>query len=138
MTESLVPVIITGLCTALASLGVGSIIVKRMSRDVDSATALKINAEAKQTAQQTASTEVNTIREVLAEVRAERATIAERLGQVESRVELLEERERHMLTRAAVHEAWDSMAFAALVAMNPQHPPPPPLTLHADEGPHGH
>lgn len=83
------------------------------------------------------SREVATIRDVLAELREERAGDAEEIRHLTERVGLLEERERHMLTRAAVHEAWDQLAFQALLIQNPQHPPPPPLTIRQaaeDEG----
>jgi hypothetical protein len=73
--------------------------------------------------------EVGTIREVLQEVRADGAAKDERIDQLVERVDKLEDRERHMLTRAAVHEAWDQLAFQALVAHNPHHPPPPPLVI---------
>lgn len=72
--------------------------------------------------------EVSTLREVIAELRQLRADDRTRLDQLDRRVALLEERERHALTRAAVHEAWDQLAFAALTAQDPSHPPPPPLT----------
>lgn len=49
------------------------------------------------------------------------------LEDLATRLALVEERERHMLTRAAVHEAWDQMAFAFIVAHNPDFDPPPPL-----------
>lgn len=88
-----------------------------------------VQAQTRMTDQQAAASEVGMLREVIAEVRASEAKKAERIDNLERRLDLLEERERHMLTRAAVHEAWDQMAFALLSQMNPDHPPPPPLEL---------
>lgn len=73
------------------------------------------------------ASDVTTLREIIAEVRDDKARDEERINQLEGRVRKLEERERHMLTRAAVHEAWDSLTFQAILASNPNHPPPPPL-----------
>lgn len=131
--------------------GVGAVAVKMLSRPVDTATAEKTHAEARLTDITASSAEVETIRGVLKDVRdAQTAQVTEHAAHVaeirtehaaqlaefrtemaglKGRVSTLEERERHMLIRAAVHEAWDQMAFAALVAQNPQHPPPPPLTI---------
>ena len=75
------------------------------------------------------ASDVTTLREIIAEVRDDKARDEQRIAHLEARVLKLEERERHMLTRAAVHEAWDQLAFAALVAQNPSHPPPPPLAI---------
>ena len=72
--------------------------------------------------------EVAILRDVLVEVRASDAAKVTRIDALEIRIEKLEERERHALTRAAVHEAWDQMAFQMLVQHNPDHPAPPPLT----------
>lgn len=55
------------------------------------------------------------------------------LAEIRGRVESLEERERHMLTRAAIHEAWDQIAFSMLLSQNPDHPPPPPLIIFESE-----
>lgn len=85
-------------------------------------------ANARATEQGTALAEVAMLREIIGDVRASEAKKVERIDNLERRLDLLEERERHMLTRAAVHEAWDQMAFAVLCQLNPEHPPPPPLT----------
>lgn len=84
---------------------------------------------------ETKASEVQILRDVLDEVKEDSAsktkTIAELKGNLaglEKRMDQLEERERHQLTRAAVHEAWDQIAFQMLLAQNPEHPPPPPLT----------
>lgn len=124
----------------LGSAGLGAIITKVLNKPVDAATAEKLHAETQAAARQSAATEVETIRAVMAELRGsekEKATeIAELkadMNLMKDRLNKLEERERHMLTRAAVHEAWDQMAFAALLAGNPNHPPPPPLALEQPE-----
>jgi hypothetical protein len=90
-------------------------------------------ANVRATEQQVAATEVTMLREIIAEVRSSEVKKAERIDNLERRLDLLEERERHMLTRAAVHEAWDQMAFALLSQQNPEHPPPPPLVDRNDD-----
>lgn len=70
---------------------------------------------------------VGTMNEVLQTVVLENTRKEMQLKSLEIRVQKLEERERHMLTRAAVHEAWDQMAFSILLSYNAEHPPPPPL-----------
>lgn len=118
----------------LGSAGMGGLLVKVLNRPVDTATAEKLHEETRASAKSSAATEVETIRAVMAELRAseqqktgEIAELKADMKMMMARVGKLEERERHMLTRAAVHEAWDQMAFAALIAMNPNHPPPPPI-----------
>ena len=125
--------IATALVAVLGGGGVGGILVKAMSKPVDDATAAKINAEAKQTAQVTASSEVDTLREIIAEVRSSEARKSERIDSLEARLEKLEERERHALTRAAVHEAWDQLAFNFIAAQDRKFPPPPPLAYRSIE-----
>lgn len=123
---------------AAAFLGGGggaAVLVKRMSRTVDDATAQKIQAEAKEAAQRTAASEVDTLREIIAEVRSSEARKTERIDALEVRLGKLEERERHMLTRAAVHEAWDVMAFNFISGQNRDFPPPPPLGRRALDQP---
>lgn len=93
-----------------------------LRRDVDSATADASRSTAKKD-------DLEVLRGVIAELREERTEATGRIDALEARMALLEERERHALTRAAVHEAWDQLAFATLLAHNPAHPPPPPLTL---------
>jgi len=96
----------------------------KASRD---ATARKTTAEARVSEQEVAASEVRMLRDIITEVRTSEKAKVVRISNLERRMNLLEERERHMLTRAAVHEAWDQMAFALLLATNPEHPPPPPL-----------
>lgn len=129
----------------LTAAGAGGIITKIMNRPVDQASAEKMHAETRKSVQDTAASEVATIRDVLAEVRTaelakntEITALKTDMLVMKARLDKLEERERHMLTRAAVHEAWDQMAFAALLAHNPEHPPPPPLmpsSVHRDDIP---
>lgn len=95
-------------------LKVGEILLKKVSSKVENATADSIAVE----------TALNLVQQYA----AEGALKDERVQLLEQRVDKLEERERHMLTRAAVHEAWDQMAFNMLITHYPQHPPPPPLT----------
>lgn len=119
----------------VAALGggtLGVLGVKWMNRPVDRATAEKLQAEARSTAQQTASSEVQTIRDVLAEVRESDAAKSEEIREIRDRLGKLEERERHMLTRAAVHEAWDRLAFQKIVLGDDSFPPPPPLIAPED------
>lgn len=97
----------------LGAINIGGIVLKRMDRKKDSASV--------------DSTAVETMKSVLQEVRTEDGKKAIRLEKLEERVDKLEERERGHLTRAAVHEAWDQMAFAMLIATNPNHPAPPPI-----------
>lgn len=131
MSDLILPVLI-----ALVGGGtLGAVVVKWLNRGVDNATAEKMKAEARQTAQSTAASEVQIIREVLQEVRDSDSRKTERIDKLEERLERLEERERHALTRAAVHEAWDRMSFALLRDIHPGHPEPPPL-LPSEHVPH--
>lgn len=114
----------------------GAISTKFLNRRVDNATAEQILAEAATTAAEGTKTEVEVIRSLLQEYRLEDQkktesiiTLRAELSLVNERLDKVEERERHMLTRAAVHEAWDQMAFKILSEIDPLHPEPPPLTL---------
>lgn len=112
---------------------VGAIVVKILSKPVDDATAGKIAADARVSAQQAVKGDVEVLRAIIAEVRESEARKSERIDNLEVRLEKLEERERHALTRAAVHEAWDQLTFQAILRSNPNHPPPPPLRPDAIE-----
>lgn len=105
----------------IASGFLTTLLVKLMDRRVDGARTGQIRAA-------TNAAEVKTIRDVLEEVRAQDAAKGQRLNALEERLQVLEERERHQLVRAAVHEAWDRLSYTTLLTQNPQHPPPPPLT----------
>lgn len=126
--------------------GVLAAVANRMfTRKIDSASADRIRAEARQIAIETSSEEVNIMRAINQQLREDSDRRAqEHLGEkqaaavelallqaaqkeLKDRVGKLEERERHMLTRAAVHEAWDQMAFKILSEIDPFHPEPPPL-----------
>lgn len=108
------------LLTALGSAGISAVLVKFLNRRVDNATADKIKEEAREVAVGTTKAELEILRQVIADVRASERTLRER-------VDKLEERERHMLTRAAVHEAWDQLAFGFIAGHDASFPPPPPL-----------
>lgn len=120
--------------TLLGGGALGAIAVKWMNRKIDKATAEQITSQAMQGAKEATQTEVQIMREVLNEVRNDWQNKADQISEyrvelknIKRRLSLVEERERHMLTRAAVHEAWDQMAFSILANMDPSHPPPPPL-----------
>jgi hypothetical protein len=108
------------LLTVLGSAGLSAVVVKLLNRGVDNATADKIRAEAREVAMKAAGAELDILRQVIADVRASERGIKDRLDK-------LEERERHMLTRAAVHEAWDQLAFGFIAGHDASFPPPPPL-----------
>lgn len=129
---------LTGLLLGGGALG--AIIVKRMNKAVDQADVERIKAEAKEAAANVAQAELQIMRDILTEVRNNDSHKSELLGRYEadlsnltSRVQHLEERERHMLVRAAVHEAWDQMAFQAIIQHRPDFAPPPPLSLDAKD-----
>lgn len=133
--------------------GAGAVLIKRMSKPVDDATAAKIAAEAKVTATEAAAGDIQNLRSIITEVRQSAADAAAqsaareerayaaaremeaRLGQKidaqNARIEKLEERERHALTRAAVHEAWDQLALAFVLKHDQNFPAPPPLSDRA-------
>lgn len=101
--------------------GVSAVLVKRLNKPVDAASAAEKEATARKT-------DVDNLRAIIAEVRESEARKAARIDALEQRLERLEERERHALTRAAVHEAWDQLAFQRIVMGDAHFPPPPPLT----------
>lgn len=107
---------------ALGGGGLATIVVKLLSRGTDQAVVERERALVR-------TADIDNLRSIIAELRQSEALKTARIDNLEARLDKLEERERHMLTRAAVHEAWDQMAFAALLTMDPRHPPPPPLAL---------
>lgn len=109
--------------------GLGAVATKVMSRPVDNATVGKLRAEAKQMAQETAASEVGLLREIIKEVRDSEQDKTSRISRLEERLDKVEERERHMLTRAAVHEAWDQLAYQFIAGHDAHFPKPPPLVL---------
>lgn len=132
------------LLTIAAALGLGKLLEllagKLLNRKIDDASEDKLKVETAKVEAETARTEVETIREVLNEVREHSATKDKRIDKLESDVDYLrtavvelQDRERHQLTRAAAHEAWDQMSFALLVKHFPDHPAPPPLTPAQDD-----
>lgn len=127
------------IATLLGGAGVGGIVVKYLNKPVDEATVQQITASARGEAASAVKTEVEVILNVLQEVKKDSDSKTTQLAEyhtqmeaVKERLVQLEERERHALVRAAVHEAWDQMAFRVLVSLNPEHPPPPPLISSAD------
>lgn len=104
----------------LGVLGIRELLAKLIDRKASSAAIDKIRVEVK-------ASEVEILRDVLVEVRAADSEKSVRLERLEERMALLEDRERHQLTRAAVHEAWDQMSWTLLLQHSPNHPPPPPL-----------
>jgi non-canonical (house-cleaning) NTP pyrophosphatase len=113
------------------AVGLREVVAKYIDRKSTAVSDAKTRTETK-------ASEVDILRDVLAEVKSDSAEktkkITELTGHVrglERRMDKLEERERHQLTRAAVHEAWDQIAFQMLLAQNPDHPPPPPITTPA-------
>lgn len=105
------------LALVFGSLGMGGVLVKLLDWRTGKVTARQI--------------EVDTIRTVLNEVREEGRRKEDKLARLETRVEALEQREREALTRAAIHEAWDQVAYPLILATNPAHPPPPPIVFYA-------
>lgn len=120
---------VTALIAASGAIGAGllkawDLMAGRAGR---TATTQKTQAETRVSEFTAAQAEVGMLRDIITEVRNSEAKKVERIDNLERRLTLLEERERHMLTRAAVHEAWDQMAFTMLTQVNPDHPAPPPL-----------
>lgn len=113
--------------TALGSAGLAAVFVKWLNRGVDKATADKIHAEAREIAVRSTSAEIQALRDILEDFRLADARKAQHVEDLEQRIDKLEERERHMLTRAAVHEAWDQLAFQFIAGHDASFPPPPPL-----------
>lgn len=116
--------------TALGSAGLSAVIVKWLHRGVDEATAQKVAAEARVLAADAASREVNLLRTMLDDFRTDQARKDATIEGLTLRIDKLEERERHMLTRAAVHEAWDQLAFQFIAGHDASFPSPPPLYPH--------
>lgn len=112
--------VMTFIVAALGGGGLGAVAVKILSRDVDTATARKI-------AQEAAGADIANLRSIIAEVRDSESRKRQEIDDLRGRIEKLEERERHMLTRAAVHEAWDQLAFQYIVSRDASFPQPPPL-----------
>lgn len=128
---------VTALVAAAGAIGavlvkMWDLVVGKRGRDANTG---KVLSETRVTDIAAAQAEVTLLREIIGEVRASEVKKVERIDNLERRLDLLEERERHMLTRAAVHEAWDQMAFALLSQLNPEHPPPPPLVGGTDPFP---
>jgi hypothetical protein len=133
--------------------GLWNVFIKRMSKPVDDATAAKIVAEAKVTATEASAGDIQNLRNIIVEVRQSaadaaaasvareerayasarevEARLSEKIEALMERIGKLEERERHALTRAAVHEAWDQLALQFVLQHDKNFPPPPPLSDRA-------
>lgn len=109
------------LVSVLGGGGLATVVIKLLSRRGDDATAESTLADVR-------TKDIENLRGIINELRTSEAKKDERINNLERRMLKLEERERHMLTRAAVHEAWDQLAFQMLIQSNPNHPPPPPLS----------
>ena len=127
------------LFTALGTLGIGNLIARWQMRRQDEANIRNQNAQTTSTEVQTIRTVLDEVREndrgkteALAELRQQYLLLTDRHEQVLRRVDALEERERIALSRAAVHESWDAITFALVTPHYPNHPPPP--ALFADQG----
>jgi len=112
----------------------GVIVNKWQNRKVDEGAAEKLKAEAKRLAAEAAKTEIENARAVIQEYRqmydnrtAELSVVNAKLELVNDRLDKVEERERHALTRAAVHEAWDQFAYDFMRRHDKDVQPPPPL-----------
>jgi hypothetical protein len=118
---------------ALAALNVGGITATILSKKMSTK---KEVAEAESIAVRTSKEVIELVRDDLLMKVEDNSQLRERNAHLEAtqnelgrRIDKLEERERHMLVRAATHEAWDQMAFAKLSAMDGSFPEPPPLTI---------
>lgn len=109
----------------ITALNLGPLAIKYFRSKSDKLVDKKVQAE-------TTKYEIESLKSVVEGVRSDHAALRVENLDLRSRVSKLEERERHMLTRVAVHEAWDQIAFRALLQNNPDHPPPPPLHDPAD------
>lgn len=121
---------LVALASVLGGGTVSAIVLKVMDRDKDGATAEEMRARAK-------GTDVDALRGIIAELRESEARKDERIERIEARLSKVEERERHALTRAAVHEAWDQLAIAFILTHDQNFPSPPPLAVRRaaeDEG----
>lgn len=148
MTESMSLIAI--MLSLLGGGTIGVIVVKWLNRKVDAATEERIKAEARQIAANAASTEVASIQNIIGEYRKmylestnHNAQLRADLNQMNRRVDKLEERERHMLTRAGVHEAWAQAAWVYITTrVDADYPAPPPLAQFQlellEEGDHSH
>ena len=111
----------------LTALGTRDFVLSRIQKKRNALTDENLEVAAKKAVAETNSIEVNTVRDVLNEMNQYRGTLTAQISELADKIKVLEDRERHMLTRAATHEAWDRMSFSMLLQLNPNHPPPPPL-----------
>lgn len=134
--QTWLPALIAAALAAVVT-AVGAIVVKRMQRRLDEATAVKTEAETGKARAETVSIEVATARGLLAEVRemmveqragyetqvqslrtqhqADMRVFADRLGGIEKAI--------------ATHREWDVAATEILRQVSPEFRDPPPLTF---------
>lgn len=110
--------------------------VKYMNRRVDNAKAEQTKAEAHRIFTDARAKEIDNMRAIVDEYKEMSQAKSDKIAaleasivQLEARVDKVEERERHMLIRAGVHEAWDQMAFAFISQHDSTFQPPPPLLI---------
>lgn len=116
---STLEIILSGLTTMLLALGAKDILSKKITSKKEE---VENESFAIKTMKEVMITQGQTYLDTILGLKTD-------LSEVKTRLDKVEERERHALTRAAVHEAWDQMSFQALLSMNPEHPPPPPLII---------
>ncbi len=132
---------LVAIITVLGSVSVGAItglfsyVVRRQSRSIDSATARRTEAE-------TVAQEVKTARELLVDMRsyfserlADQATehrdeiahITEQLQQLRDQMREVRQQQRVQQQSYVLHRGWDQNAWARLLQIDPNYPPPPTI-----------
>ena len=121
------------LASSLAVL-TGALVTRSVLKAKYDAEVEHVRSEIKHTDANTQAVEVKVIREILNTVVESDQRKTEQIGELRNevrnsavRIGTLEDRERHNLTRIAVHEAWDQIAYSKLLETYPTHPAPPPL-----------
>lgn len=127
--------ILLGVATLATAFGLGPVILKKVRTPTEEVQDSKTTAERDSIAVSTAKELISLSRQDVLSARTEVAVLAEKVTALITRIDTLEERERHQLVRAAVHEAWDDMAFRRLYALDPTISPPPPLLGRTDPPP---
>lgn len=156
-----VPIATTVTTIAVPVLGlIGGIWLKRLSRRTDEAvakreeatgkreeaTAHKTDVEAKSTEVDIARQLLDDVREMYAEQRqvnendkvkhaAELATMEQKVKSVEANQLTTDRKLTVLLAGLAAHQPWDDAAYAAMTAITPGYPPPPPIDSTNGSGP---
>ena len=119
---------------AVAGGLVGALIMRFLDRKKSKAEVNQLKAVTAQDKAETQAIQVGVLKEIIEEVREDSKNkslqiiqLSTQLNYMTQRIDQLEERERHNLTRVAVHEAWDELAYSLLLEHHKEHPPPPPL-----------